>query len=206
MRLRNKLAPLFLAATALGLSVTLPALGAPPKKTPAGAAKPKEDPAAATHKLFVAAIKDGSDKYVAKDVAGAIEAFQKATALEPRNPVGYYYLGEAQLGNKDLPQAESAWLHASQVSDEGTPGLKAKIFFCIADLRERQKRWDDAKASWEQYGELTKAFEGSTFPNIAKERIASIDTMLNQDKAYEIVRKRIAEEKAKGGGTVPPAH
>jgi TolA-binding protein len=206
MRVRNKLALTFLVATALGASAALPALAAPPKKPAAGAAKVEVDPAVATHKLFVAAIKDGSDKYVAKDVAGAIEAFQKAAALEPRNPVGYYYLGEAQLGNKDLPQAESAWLHASQVSDEGTPGLKAKIFFCIADLRERQKRWDDAKASWEQYGELTAKFEGSTFPNIAKERIASIDTMLKQDKAYEIVRKRIAEEKTKAAGTVPPAH
>jgi tetratricopeptide (TPR) repeat protein len=195
MRLRTKLATLSLVAGALAASVALPALAAPPKK--AAAAKP--DPAAATHKQFLDAIKDGSAKYVAKDVAGAIEAFQNATNLEPRNPVGYYYLGEAQLGNKDLAQAESAWLHASQVSDEGTPGLKAKIFFCIADLRERQKRWDDAKASWEQYSELTAKFEGSTFPTIAKERIASIDAMLAQDKAYEIVRKRIAEEKAKGG-------
>jgi hypothetical protein len=202
MRLRLTLASVTLV---LAASAVAPALAAPPKKAPV-AAPPKEDPAKVTHKLFLDAIKDGSDKYEAKDVAGAIEAFQKATALEPRNPVGYYYLGEAQLGNKDLAQAESAWLHASQVSDEGTPGLKAKIFFCIADLRERQRRWDDAKASWEQYGELTAKFAGSTFPNIAKERVASIDAMLTQDKAYEIVRKRIAEEKAKGGGTPPAAH
>jgi len=205
MRVRTKLATLSLVAGAFAASVAAPALAAPPKKAPAAApAKPTEDAAVATHKQFLDAIKDGSAKYVSKDVSGAIEAFQKATNLEPRNPVGYYYLGEAQLGNKDLAQAESAWLHASQVSDEGTPGLKAKIFFCIADLRERQKRWDDAKASWEQYSELTAKFEGSTFPTIAKERIAAIDTMLAQDKAYEIVRKRIAEEKAKGGGT-PPA-
>jgi tetratricopeptide (TPR) repeat protein len=197
MRLRPTLATLTLVASALATSLAPAALAAHPKK-PAPAA-PKDDPAVALHKQFLDAIKDGSAKYEAKDVAAAIEAFQKATALEPRNPVGYYYLGEAQLGNKDLPQAESAWLHASQVSDEGTPGLKAKIFFCIADLREHQKRWDDAKASWEQYGELTAKFEGSTFATISKERIASIDAMLNQDKAYVIVRKRIAEEKAKGG-------
>ena len=35
---------------------------------------------------------------------------------------------------------------------------------------------------------------------VAKDRIASIDRMLEQDKAYEIVRKRIAEEKTNKGG------
>ena len=116
MRIRPYLATLTLVATALATSLALPALAAPKKPAPAA---PKDDPAAIAHKQFLEAIKDGSAKYEAKDIAAAIEAFQKATALEPRNPVGYYYLGEAQLGNKDLPQAESAWLHASQVSDEG---------------------------------------------------------------------------------------
>jgi TolA-binding protein len=169
------------------------ASAAPPKKKPAKA----DEPSADVHKQFIDATKDGTDKYEAKDVSGAIEAFHKATDLEPRNPFGYYLLGEAQVGNKDLAQAESAWLHASQVSDEGPPSLKLKIFFVIADLRERQKRWDDAKAAWEQYGELCAKFpDAGAFPAVVKERIAMIDAMLTQDKAYEIVRQRIAEEKA----------
>jgi TolA-binding protein len=205
MRFRPLFALLSVSAAALALAGTLPATAAPPKKAPPAAAKPKDDPVAATHKTYVDTIKDGADKYVAKDVSGAIEAFHKATELEPRNPLGYFYLGEAQVGNKDLDQAQSAWLHASQVSDEGPPSLKLKIFFVIADLRERQKRWDDAKASWEQYGDLCAKFpEGHGFPNVVKERIASIDAMLTQDKAYEIVRKRIAEEKAKGAAA--PGH
>ena len=201
------LALLPVATVALGAFAALPAGAAPPRKAPVAATKPKEDPAAVAHKQFVDAIKDGGDKYASKDVAGAIEAFQKATQLEPRNPLGYYFLGEAQLGNNDLAQAESAWLHASQVSDEGTSGLKAKIFFVIADLRERQKRWDDAKASWEQYGEVAaKVLDGTSFPQVAKERILAIETMQKQDKAYEIVRKRIAEEKAKGSGQASAPH
>jgi TolA-binding protein len=203
MRAIPKLKALSLASLAvLALASAPSAMAVPPKKEPPAAPKPKDEAAVAGHKQYVDAIKDGSAKYVAKDIAGAIDAFQKATELEPRNPVGYFYLGEAQLGNKDLPQAESAWLHASQVSDEGTPAMKAKIFFVIADLRERQRRWDDAKASWEQYGELCAKLFGqqSMFPQVAKDRIASIDRMLEQDKAYEIVRKRIAEEKTNKGG------
>ncbi len=173
--------------------IAAPSYAAPPKK----AAVPKDDPVAIAHKQYMDTVKEGTDKYIAKDVSGAIEAFHRATEAEPRNPIGYYFLGEAQIGNKDLAQAESALLHASQVSDEGPPSLKLKIFFVIADLRERQKKWDDAKASWEQYGDLCAKFpDGHGFPNVVKERIGMIDAMLNQDKAYEIVRKRIAEEKA----------
>jgi tetratricopeptide (TPR) repeat protein len=204
MRPRTKLGLFSLLSLAAVALAAVPALAVPPKKAPPAAAKPKEDPEAATHKQFLEAIKDGSAKYTSKDVAGAIEAFRKATDLEPRNPVGYYYLGEAQLGNTDLAQAETAWLHASQVSEEGTPALKGKIFFVIADLRERQKRWDDAKAAWTQYGELAAKYaDAIPFPNVAKERIASIEAMQTQDKAYDVVRKRIAEENAKKAAGQP---
>lgn len=204
MRPRTKLGLSVLAATALFAGLAVPALAVPPKKAPGAAAKPKDDAAAVAHKQFLDAVKDGSAKYVSKDVAGAIEAFRKASELEPRNPVGYYFLGEAHVGNSDLAQAESAWLHASQVSDDGPPALKGKIFFVIADLRERQKRWDDAKAAWAQYGELAAKFgDAVTFAQVAKERIASIEAMQTQDKAYEIVRKRIAEENAKKAAGQP---
>jgi len=197
MRHRTKQGLLPVALVVLGAFAAPSASAVPPKKAPAAAAKPKEDPAAVAHKQFMEIVKDGSTKYVAKDVSGAIAAFQKATLLEPLNPLGYYFLGEAQLGSNDLAQAESAWLHASQVSDNGPPSLKGKIFFVIADLRERQKRWDDAKAAWGQYGELAAKFpDAIPFPHVAQERISMIDAMLNQDKAYEIVRKRIAEENA----------
>jgi tetratricopeptide (TPR) repeat protein len=196
MRVRL-LAPLLFGPLVLATSLSVPASAAPPAKKKPAAEKPADEATAATHKLFTDAVKDGTDKYVAKDFTGSVEAFQKASELEPRNPLGYYSLGEAQLGNKDLAQAESAWLHASQVSDGGPPGLKLKIFFVIADLRERQKRWDDAKAAWEQYGDVCAKFpDAGAFPGVVKERIAMIDAMLTQDKAYEIVRTRIAEEKA----------
>jgi tetratricopeptide (TPR) repeat protein len=204
MRLR-----LFLGLAALSCALMAPssASAAPPAKAGASTHKPakKDDAAAKAHKQFLDTLKDGTTKYLAKDIPGAIEAFQAATELEPRNPLGFYYLGEAHVGNKDLPQAEAAWLKATQVADQGPAGLKVKIFFVMADLRERQKQWDDAKAAWQQYADLLSTVpNGSTYPQVSAERIASIEAMQKQDKAYEIVRKRIAEEKsAKAAAPTP---
>ncbi len=201
---------LSLGALACALSLASSASAVPPTKAsaaPAAKAKLKDDAAAKAHKQFLDAIKDGTTKYLAKNVAGAIEAFEGATEIEPRNPLGFYYLGEAHLGNKDLAQAETAWLKAAQVADQGSPGLKVKVFFVIADLRERQKRWDDAKAAWQQYADLLASYpNGATYPQVAAERIAAIEKMQAQDKAYEIVRKRIAEEKAAKPSGPPPSN
>jgi len=193
-----------LAVAPLLVLIALPAFAAPPKKpAPAAAAPAPEDPQIAVHKQFLETIKSGSAKYTAKDIPGSIADFQKATQLEPRNPLGYYFLGEVHLGNNDLGQAESAWLHASQVSAEGSPGLKAKIFFVIADLRERQKRWDDAKAAWEQYTEVSSKLTDAAYPKVGPERIGMIDAMQKQDKAYEVVRQRIKEENEKKAKGIP---
>jgi len=115
-----KVAPRFLVPALVSAVIA----GSATLSAPAAAKKPAVDEAtAATHKAFLEAIKEGSDKYAAKDVSGAIEAFHKAVDLESRNPFGYYFLGEAEVGDRDLAQAESAWLHASQVSDDGPPSL-----------------------------------------------------------------------------------
>src|SRR5262245_32414404 len=44
----------------------------------------------------------GNAKYVAKDLAGAIEAYKKAIALAPKAPLAHYLLGEAQLGSGSM--------------------------------------------------------------------------------------------------------
>jgi hypothetical protein len=77
--------------------------------------------------------------------------------------------------------------------------MHARALFVIADLKERQWKWDDAKAAWQAYLDWTNRFPNAgTFPASARSRQQVIDVMLKQDKAYEIVRRRIAETKDGG--------
>jgi tetratricopeptide (TPR) repeat protein len=190
---------------ALALALAVPSLAFAPlglaadrAKTPA--ASKADGGAPQDGSDFSAAINAGSVKYVAKDYPGAIELYQKATQLQPRNPLGYYMLGEAQLGAGSLPETEKAWLQADQVIDNGPPGVKEKVLFVLADLRELQKRWDDAKAAWQRYADFcAKNPDLPAFPDSATARIKAIDDMQKQDKAYEIVRQRIKDEKSDAG-------
>src|SRR5260221_7206535 len=44
----------------------------------------------------------GNVKFVAKDFAGAIEAYKKAITLAPKSPLAHYLLGEAQLSSGNM--------------------------------------------------------------------------------------------------------
>jgi hypothetical protein len=150
---------------------------------------------------FIEAINQGSLKYVAKDIPAAIDFFRKATQLQPRNPLGYYLLGEALLGSGSLPDAETAWLQGEQVASSGPPSVQAKLLFVIADLQERQGRWEDAKVAWKRYADFaTQNPDAGVFPATAEARIRDTEVMQKQNKDYVIVRKRIRDE---DGGSIP---
>jgi tetratricopeptide (TPR) repeat protein len=146
----------------------------------------------------------GNAKYVAHDIAGAIEAYKKAIQLSPKNALGHYLLGEAQLGAGSTAEAESEWKLAAETVDDKNPNLKAHVLFVIADLKERLKKWDEAKAAWQAYGEFaTKHGDAGAYPSTASSRQQVIDDMIRQDKLYEVVRQRIAADK--DGGASEPA-
>jgi tetratricopeptide (TPR) repeat protein len=153
-------------------------------------------PSATASPKYKDACSQGNAKYVAHDYAGAIAAYQSATAIDPKNPLAYYFLGEAQLAAGSLTEADSAWNRAALESGEGDPALRAKILFVLADLRERQKKWDDARAAWQVYLDWAAKFPAAgAFPTSGQSRQRVIDAMLKQDKAYEVVRQRIADTK-----------
>jgi tetratricopeptide (TPR) repeat protein len=154
---------------------------------------------------FNDAINQGSLKYVGKETDQAIELFRKATQLQPRNPLGYYLLGEALLGAGSLTDAETAWLQGEQVADSGPPAVKAKLLFVLADLRERQGRWEDAKAAWKKYSDFASGNpDAGAFPESAATRIRDTEAMQKQYKDYAIVRKRIRDEDGGTLGKMPP--
>lgn len=174
------------------------ALAAPPAAAPAapGAPSPGHDP---NNVLGISetmeAIVDGDVKYVAKDFAGAMEAYKKAVKLQPKNPLGHLRIGAVHLQAGSLAEAETAWNQADSVADP-VPQIKAKVLFALADLRERMKKWDDAKASWQRYGEYVAKHPEAGFGPTAAARGLAIEDMTKQDKAYDVVRERIAAEKA----------
>jgi tetratricopeptide (TPR) repeat protein len=143
--------------------------------------------------------KEGNAHYAARDFVGAIAAYQKAIEIEPNNALGHYFLGEAQLAGGNLVEAEAAWNRASLAATAKETSLRARVLFVLADLKEGQKKWDEAKAAWQVYIDWAARFpDAGAFPASALSRQQVIDAMQAQDKAYAVVRQRIADTKAGG--------
>jgi tetratricopeptide (TPR) repeat protein len=168
----------------------------PAKKPAASAEEPASSGGGAKYKE---AWKEGNSKYAARDFAGAIAAYQKAIEIEPNNALAHYFLGEAQLAAGSLVEAEAAWNRASLAAGEKDPALRARILFVIADLKERQKKWDEAKLAWQQYLDWSSKYQNAgAFPGSGQSRQQVIEAMMKQDRAYAVVRQRIADTKAGG--------
>ncbi len=165
----------------------------------AGDAKPRSRAAAPHASKFTEAVLRGNAKFVSRDFPAAVTVYREAIQLEPKNPQGHYLLGEAQSALGNLTEAEASWTQADDFAD-ADPEIKTKVLFCLADVKERQKKWDAAKTAWAHYKEYVTAHaDAGGAPASADARLQAIDAAEKQDKAYEIVRKRIAEEKADGG-------
>jgi tetratricopeptide (TPR) repeat protein len=197
---RSRLLPALLTlAVALGATPAM-ADGA----SGAGASKKKNSDDSATTDSgdksgFKDGVADGSAKYAAGDYPGAVAAFQKAVEAAPKNPLGHYFLGEAQLKAGNLTEAEAAWNRASLAATEKDAALRAKILFCLADLKERQKKWDDARAAWQVYLDWGAKYpEAKAYAGSGTSRQGMIDAAQKQDKAYDVVRQRIAATKNGG--------
>jgi tetratricopeptide (TPR) repeat protein len=152
---------------------------------------------------FWESIKKGDDLYVARDFDGAIAAYREAIAKAPQNALGHYRMGEAQRTKGDLQEAEASWVAGLRFVGNDL-GLKAKLLFVLADLRERQKSYDDAKERWTAYEQFAQQNPGvKTYPASAAERKRRIDVWKKLLEDYAAVRKRIeqrlreADEKAK---------
>lgn len=202
MRARYVLLPMIalgVAVATLAWSASSASAGDKPKPAGHAASPAKYDPQNRTHiSPFMETIALGNTKYIARDFPAAIETYRKAIALQPTHPLGHYLLAEAQLASGNLTEAEASFVAADNVADR-EPGVKVKVLFCLADLKERQKKWDEAKVAWQHYNDYGQAHgDAGAMPASATARIQAIDDALKQDKAYEAVRARIAAEKDGG--------
>lgn len=148
----------------------------------------------------------GVEKYNAKDYAAAIDLFKKGIQMNPRDPLGPYLLGEGHLAAGSLADAEAAFKQAEEISDSRAPLLRSHVLFAVADCYEREKKWELARAAWQKYAEhAPKVPDGGAFPQSGAARLKAIDDVLQLDKAYEIVRQRIAAEKDGGADAAADA-
>ena len=125
---------------------------------------------------FFEALKRGDSALLARDFEVAIVAYRDAISRDPENALGLYRLGEAQDLKGDRHEAEVAFSTGLRGVVAKNPGLKAKLQFALADLRERQKAYDQASAQWAEYEAFTTGQkEAQGFPASASERKKVVD-------------------------------
>ena len=191
-------------------SLALPTLAADAKPAPAKGADGKDsrsidndaDNVRGLSKYMETIVK-GAGRFVAKDYPAALDVYRGAIPLSPKNPLAPYLVAETQIAMGSLAEAEASLKQAESLADDRTAAVRAKVLFLTADLKERQKKWDDAKTAWQAYSDFAQKHTEVASVQSATSRIQAIDDMLKQDKAYEAVRQRIAQEK--GGAAPAPA-
>lgn len=204
MRARFLFAPLtaltLLGSTALAQPAAPAAPAAKPAEPPkAGATspaatapgQPRRDPNGQTGiSPYMEQVKKGEDAYVARDFTGAVAAFQEAIKIDVQKMLAYYRIGEAQLAAGNMAEAEAQW--QSALTKTGADDLRAKVYFCLADLRERQQKWAEAKEAWNAYSNHLQANPKALgFAATAIERIKQIDRRVKDEKDYGEVKVRI---------------
>jgi tetratricopeptide (TPR) repeat protein len=146
---------------------------------------------------YMELITKGDRAVVARDFDGGIAAYREAIQKDPRNALGHYRLGAAQLLKGDQKEAEAAFVAGLRfVGRDGT--LKGKLIFALADLRERQKNNDEAIARWKEYSKNSEENkEAYTYPATAAERVARNEAWKKlQAEAAEVktrIEKRLKE-------------
>lgn len=140
---------------------------------------------------FWEAVKKGDSAFIARDFESAIAAYKEAITAEPQNALGHYRVGEAQLAKGDLKEADAAFVSGLRFVGNDSL-LKAKLEFVVADLRERQKSYDDATAKWTEYETFTTAqADAKGYPASATERKKVIETWKKVSADAADVKTRI---------------
>jgi hypothetical protein len=143
---------------------------------------------------FWETLKKGDNAFVARDFDGAIAAFREAIQKQPQNPMGHYRIGEAHLAKGDDKEAEAAFIAGLRYVGKDH-ALRTKLLFVLADLRERQKAYDDATDGWNKYEAAAREAQqkAKTFPATALERKKRITEWKKLLEDYGAVKERIAK-------------
>lgn len=144
---------------------------------------------------YMEMIVKGDAAFVSRDISGAASTFRDAIKSEPDQMLGFYRLGEAELESGKLDDAEKTW--EAGLSKKGSDDLKAKLMFSLADLKERQHKWQAAKDAWASYSVFVQGnAKVKGYPATASERIKQADRRMKDEIEYGKVKERIAKRLA----------
>jgi tetratricopeptide (TPR) repeat protein len=180
----------WLLLSALLLATPSGAFAQGAKAAPAG--EPRRDPQGLKGiSPFWEALAKGDHAYVARDFDAAIASYRDAITKEPQNALGHYRMGEAHLAKGDSKEAEASWVAGLRFVGKNHT-LRGKLLFVLADLREREKQYDQAAQGWSDYAQLVRQQkEAKTYPATAAERKKRIETWKKLLADYADVKKRI---------------
>jgi hypothetical protein len=193
MRPRYALTSLLVAAIVLG---NLVADADPPK----GKTILRDPENKAGISPYMELVVKGQAAFVARDIPGAVAALQDAIKTDPEQMLAFYQLGQVEVDSGKLDDADKTFeVGLSKKGMMGTGGplgpddLRAKMLFVIADLRERQLKWQAAKDAWAAYAAFLQGHpKAKGFPGTAAERIKQADRRMNDEVVYGKVKERIA--------------
>jgi tetratricopeptide (TPR) repeat protein len=147
---------------------------------------------------FWEAVKKGDDSLAARDLEGAKTAYQEAIRVQPQNPMGHYRMGEAELAKGDLKEAEASWQTALRFAGENA-AMRAKVLFVLADVKERQRSFEEATNGWNAYEAHAKSAGAvKTYPATAADRKKRIEEWKKLEADYGPVKERIKQRLEEG--------
>ncbi len=189
-----------LVVLALALACAPALAAAQPRTAPragAGAAAQRAQPGQPAQprapSAYQQAVQNGVRLVLARDFEGAITALRQAVQAEPSNPEAYYFIAEAQRMKGDLTEAVEAFRTALRMAEQANNNrFKARALQGVADsLEQIEGRTDDARTAWGAYGTFADGHRDVSFPDVGRARIAAMDAVAEQERAYVEVRRRI---------------
>jgi tetratricopeptide (TPR) repeat protein len=139
------------------------------------------------------AVLQGNAAYATKDWDKAMAAYKDAIEKDSKDPLGYYMLGEAQFAAGKLDDAGLSWQTALKNSANDDV-MHAKALFVIADLKERQGKFDEAATAWKEYASYAGAHpKAKGYAATATERQKAIDTHNDVAAKAAKVKQRIQQ-------------
>lgn len=129
---------------------------------------------------------------LARDLDAALTLYQEAIVEKPEEPLGHYRVGALYTLKGNFKDAELAYQTALRLSDK-SPALKAKLFFLLGDLFERQGALAPALAHYELSAALSSDEKARPFAASAAERQRRIVARHTQLAESAEVKARIAK-------------